>query len=188
MATVVKKGGSNMVYIIGGALLLAVGIGAYFMYKKRKKEAGLNDKPSDVKTPTKDISSDTKNTTSSVPTSESATTEKVDAPTTSPTQTIVNTGVSDSFTLNSTERIKAFQDWMDANRPLWILDNSKYKNLRKGTLKEPNRHIGGKGYGSYGANTKRAWNTFGKDYIKTLSSFEGNNMFSSFESSLNLDI
>lgn len=199
MATVVKKGGSKMIYIIGSVLILAVGVGAYLMYQKRKKatgkensgsetKAGVNDKSSDVKTPTKDSSSDTKNTPSSTPTNESSTTEKVDAPTNLPTQTSSNTGVADSFSLNSTERIKAFQDWMDANRPLWILDNSKYKNLRKGTSKEPNRHIGGKGYGTYGANTKRAWKTFGKDYIKTLSSFEGNNMFSSFESSLNLDI
>ena len=78
---------------------------------------------------------------------------------------------------------------MDANKPFWILDSDKkYKNLRKGTAKEPNRHIGGKGYGTNGTNTQRAFKLFGSEYIKTLSSFDGETIFSNFESSLNLDL
>ncbi len=53
--------------------------------------------------------------------------------------------------------IKAFQDWMDIKHPYWVLSNGKYVNLNKGA-----------GYGNFGANTKNAWNIFGKEYISTL--------------------
>ena len=65
---------------------------------------------------------------------------------------------------NETE-IKAFQDWLDKNKPFWIKDtDGKYKNLRVGTTAEPNRHVGGKGYGKYGENTARAYGLFGSEY------------------------
>ena len=77
---------------------------------------------------------------------------------------------------------------MDVNKPFWVLDNGKYKNLRKGTKSEPNRHINGRGYGSNGTNTQRAWKLFGAEYVRKLNSFEGNSGFSNFESSLDLDL
>jgi hypothetical protein len=65
---------------------------------------------------------------------------------------------------NETE-IKAFQDWLDKTHPFWIKDtDGKYKNLRVGTTAEPNRHVGGKGYGKYGQNTASAYALFGKEY------------------------
>lgn len=75
--------------------------------------------------------------------------------------------------LDSTEKVKRFQDWMDKYRPLWINDNGKYKNLRVGTKEEPNRHINGIGYGTYGKNTNTAWSVFGKEYIASLSKKSG---------------
>lgn len=67
--------------------------------------------------------------------------------------------------LDTTEKVKSFQDWMDKYRPLWVNDNGKYKNLRVGTKDEPNRHMNGVGYGSYGKNTDTAWTVFGKEYL-----------------------
>jgi len=67
--------------------------------------------------------------------------------------------------LNTVEKIKAFQDWMDKNHPLWIKDtDGKYKNIRVGTASEPNRYVGGKGYGIYGPSTKSAFTLFGSSY------------------------
>jgi len=63
------------------------------------------------------------------------------------------------------DNIKAFQDWMDKNRPFWIKDtDGKFKNLRIGTASEPNRHVGGKGYGEFGKNTENAWKLFSSEY------------------------
>lgn len=70
--------------------------------------------------------------------------------------------------LGDSTKIKAFQDWMDKYRPLWINDNGTYKNLSKGTATEPNRHVSGKGYGTYGKNTNTAWTLFGKEYISSI--------------------
>ena len=64
--------------------------------------------------------------------------------------------------------IKAFQDWLDKKHPLWIKDtDGKYKNLRVGTATEPNRHVGGKGYGQYGSNTASAYSRWGTEYVIT---------------------
>lgn len=56
--------------------------------------------------------------------------------------------------LDSTDKIKAFQDYMDTIGG-WILNSSgKYVKLNKG-----------KGYGSCGANTQRVWKTYGKQFL-----------------------
>jgi hypothetical protein len=65
----------------------------------------------------------------------------------------------------SEAEVKAFQDWLDQKHPLWINDNGKWKNLRVGTPTEPNRHVGGKGYGVYGDNTARAYARWGSEYV-----------------------
>ena len=62
--------------------------------------------------------------------------------------------------------IKPFQDWMDKTYPLWIKDtDGKWKNIRVGTTSEPNRHVGGKGYGNCGQYTKAAWSKYGAEYV-----------------------
>jgi len=60
--------------------------------------------------------------------------------------------------------IQAFQDWLDITHPLWINDNGKWKNLRIGTATEPNRHVSGKGYGTYGKSTASAYSKWGSEY------------------------
>jgi hypothetical protein len=47
--------------------------------------------------------------------------------------------------------VKAFQDWMDINRPNWV----NGKNLNKG-----------RGYGTYGPSTQKAWASYKAEYQK----------------------
>jgi hypothetical protein len=188
MAITGKKGGSKMIWIIGGVLLIAGGVGFYYYMKKRKKVEPKKTDDSQNKGTENTTPSPTNTTTTNVDSSPN-TSGTTSTTTTTPSESISTTPSNvGSFSLNTTQRIKEFQDWMDANKPFWILDNGKYKNLTKGTTSEPNRHIKGRGYGSNGANTKRAWKLFGAEYVKTLNSFEGNSAFSNFESSLNLDL
>ena len=192
-----NKGSSKLIWIIGGLIVVAGGVGAYFLLRKPKEETGSETNDSENKvTENKNTSTpNTTTTTTDSPNTSGSTTTTTDLPSTSgstATSTSGSTATSTinvgSFSLNTTAKIKAFQDWMDVNKPLWVLDNGKYKNLRKGTKSEPNRHISGRGYGSNGTNTQRAWKLFGAEYVRKLNSFEGNSGFSNFESSLDLDL
>lgn len=75
----------------------------------------------------------------------------------------IDTGVKDVRTggassvsnpVGDSEGIKKFQDWMDLKHPNWL---SSGKSLNKGG-----------GYGNFGSNTKRAWDSYGSEYSKTL--------------------
>jgi hypothetical protein len=55
--------------------------------------------------------------------------------------------------INSIEKLKEFQDWLDTNHSGWV---SKYKTLNKDIKK---------GYGKYGPNTKKAWDMYGKEFL-----------------------
>lgn len=58
--------------------------------------------------------------------------------------------------LNSTDKIKAFQDWMDTIGP-WVKgSDGKYKLLNKGA-----------GYGTYGPSTAAAWDYYKDTYLKS---------------------
>lgn len=136
-----KKGGSKIFLIIGGLVVIAGGIGAYFLLRKPKGKDGESFDESETGG-------------SSTGGGETGGGE---------------TGVSNVFTkpkeLDSSDKIKAFQDWLDNNKPCWILDSDgKYKNLSKNTG-ECNRNIGGRGYGTYGQNTANAWKLFSKEYL-----------------------
>lgn len=65
-----------------------------------------------------------------------------------------------SDVLTDSATICYFQDWMDKNHPLWIKKNGIYFNLRVGPSSEPNRHLGGEGYGYFGNQTKSAYNSY----------------------------
>lgn len=129
MAKTVKKGGSKMFWIIGSIVLIAGGIGVYFLLRKKKGAENTNlDTPYNV---------DNKDST-----------------------IISNTiTVSAPDELNSTDKIKAFQDWMDEQGKGWIKKDGKWVLLNKG-----------KGYGIYGKNTDAVWKVYGKDYLKSLES------------------
>jgi hypothetical protein len=52
--------------------------------------------------------------------------------------------------LSTTEKIKYFQDWLDANYPKWL----KGKQLKQGS-----------GWGKLGPSTKSAWDSYGTQFI-----------------------
>ena len=140
------KGGSKMFWIIGGLIVVAGSVGAYFLLRKPKDEnKGEGDTDTDTDTDTK--KEDDKKGDSGGSGGATAT----------------YTAPSD---LNDSTKIKAFQDWLDTNKPCWLLDSSdnKYKNLSK-NAGACNRNAGGTGYGSYGKNTDSAWRSFGTEYI-----------------------
>jgi hypothetical protein len=91
--------------------------------------------------------------------------------------------------LSDSTKIKAFQDWLDANKPCWLLDSSdnKYKNLSK-NAGDCNRNIGGKGYGTYGKNTDIGWKSFGSEYLKSLKKSPLEVVTSMFKPKLDSDI
>jgi len=68
--------------------------------------------------------------------------------------------------LNTTEKIKAFQDWMDTIGP-WVKSSSgKYVTLNKGI-----------GYGSFGPSTQAAWKGYKDRYLSTSANTSEYNKF-----------
>lgn len=118
---------------IGGAILLVSGVGYYFWSRSQrlKEEKDANVQP---ETP---------------------------APSVNPATSVVNAILGTSTTvqkpkeLDTAEKIKAFQDWLDLRYPLWIKGaDGKYKSLNKGT-----------GYGVYGPATQNMWKLKGAEYL-----------------------
>lgn len=132
------KGGSKMFWIIGGLIVVAGGIGAYFLLRKPKKEGeGDTDGNADTNTDSKQV---TETGSGSGSGSGSATY-------TAPSE------------LDSTDKIKAFQDWMDSKGKGWIKKDGKWVLLNKGA-----------GYGNYGKSTDAVWKVYGAEYLKSLKS------------------
>lgn len=125
------KGGSKMFWIIGGLIVVAGSVGAYFLLRKPKEEKGVDDTNTDT-------SSDEKQITETILGSDKKTY-------TAPSE------------LNSTDKIKAFQDWMDAQGKGWVNKNGKWVLLNKGA-----------GYGNYGKSTDAVWKVYGSEYLKSL--------------------
>jgi len=159
MATTGKKGSSKMYWIIGGLVVVAGGIGIYFLLKNRNKQKDnkntgeSNNKSTEVNTSNTSTSS---TSTSSTPASSTPTSSTPTSSTSTSSKPTSNLSMS-NYKLDTTTKIKAFQDWMDAQGKGWVYKNSKWVLLNKGA-----------GYGNFGTNTKRVWDIFGKDYIKTL--------------------
>jgi len=125
----VNKGSSKLIWIIGGLIVVAGGVGAYLLLRKPKEETGSEE-----------TDTDSDNNSGSGSGSASVTY-------TAPAE------------LNTTDKIKAFQDWMDVQGKGWIMDKNtgKWKLLNKGA-----------GYGTYGKNTDAVWKVYGVDYLKSL--------------------
>ena len=130
---------STKKYLIIGGSILAIGGVVYYFYKKSKKKK--EQEAADALA------------------AQVAAQEAQQAPT-------GNFGVSGGATisssvpaeLNTTEKIKSFQDWMDTVGN-WVKDASgKYVKLNKGA-----------GYGNYGPSTISAWSAYGKQYLSSLS-------------------
>jgi hypothetical protein len=69
-----------------------------------------------------------------------------------------------NFTFSDVGEIKKFQNWMDENHPLWILDNGLFKNLNP-TADYPTRHLNGRGYGKFGPKTAKQFSLYKNDYL-----------------------
>ena len=125
--------------LVWSTVVAILGVGSYFGYKVYKKYKEKKGSGGDSGSSTSDPSAiDSGNSSGSSSGSES------------PFKTVAE--------------IKAFQDWLDITHPLWINDNGKWKNLRVGTATEPNRHVSGKGYGTYGKSTASAYSKWGSEY------------------------
>lgn len=106
------KGGSKMFWIIGGLIVVAGSVGAYFLLRKPKDEnKGEGDTDTDTDTDTKKDD------------------DKKDDSGGSGGATATYTAPSD---LNDSTKIKAFQDWMDVQGKGWIQKDGKWVLLNKG--------------------------------------------------------
>jgi hypothetical protein len=112
------------IWIIASIVLIGGGIGAYFLLRKPKKD-GEDETPAE----------------------EEVVDDKVIGG-------IGDTKFQIPKELDSEDKIKAFQDWMDAQGKPWVLSSGKYVMLNKGA-----------GYGNYGKSTNAVWKVFGKDYL-----------------------
>ncbi len=125
-----KKGGSKMFWIIGGLVVIAGGIGAYFLLRKPKGKDGESFDESETGG------------------------DETGGDETGGGQTSVSNVLTTPQELNSTDKIKAFQDWMDAQGKGWIQKDGKWVLLNKGA-----------GYGNYGKSTNAVWKVYGKQYL-----------------------
>jgi hypothetical protein len=159
------KGKSSIgFWLLIGTLVVGGGIGAYFLLRKPKEEKEVeDDEPKDE---------DKKPVDSGSGSGSGSGSSTYNAPS----------------ELSDSTKIKAFQDWMDANKPCWVLDSDgKYKNLSKNVGK-CDRNTGGKGYGNYAKNTDNAWKTFGKDYLASVKAGTSTSTTPSSNTNLNKNI
>jgi hypothetical protein len=96
------KGGSKIFWIIGGLIVVAGSVGAYFLLRKPKEEGGNEDGELDL-----DLGSDSGSGSGG------------------------STNIAPAELGDST-KIKAFQDWMDKKGKGWILKDGKWVLLNKG--------------------------------------------------------
>jgi hypothetical protein len=158
------KGKSSIgFWLLIGTIVVGGGIGAYFLLRKPKEEEEETIVTDDT---------DKGNAGSGSGSGSGSGTATYTAPS----------------ELSDSTKIKAFQDWMDANKPCWVLDSDgKYKNLSKNVGK-CDRNTGGKGYGNYAKNTDNAWKTFGKDYLASVKAGTSTSTTSSSNTNLNKNI
>jgi hypothetical protein len=150
MATTAKKGSSKIFWIIGGLIVIAGGVGAYFLLRKPKEEK--NETDTDTDTDDKSVDTNTGGGTS------------------------VSSYPKAPAELDTTDKIKAFQDWMDAQGKGWIKKDGKWVLLNKGA-----------GYGNYGKSTDAVWKVYGKQYLESIKSGTSVKPSSSSSSTSQLD-
>lgn len=126
----------NKILIIVTSLVVIGSIGYYFFKKSKKESLGGGAE----KNPSTDEKSETK-------------TPEQSNPNYNPQNNVEEKYPTAKEFMNTTAKVKVFQDWLDVNYPRWL--NGKKLNR-------------GGGYGRFGDNTKLAWNTYKNQYIKTL--------------------
>lgn len=132
--------------LIGGSILVLGGV-AYWFYRNAKKK--------------KELKASEEAAAAAV---AAAALEAITQPSTTPSSAATTSAPSE---LNTTDKIKAFQDYMDTVGN-WVKNPAgKYVKLNKGT-----------GYGVYGPSTQAAWNAYGKQYLESL---KGNSDYDQFK-------
>jgi hypothetical protein len=130
------KDSTKRYLLIGGSILVLGGL-AYWFYRSAKKK--------------KELKASEEAAAAAV---AAVALEAITQPSTTPSST---TAISAPLELNTTDKIKSFQDYMDTVGN-WVKNSSgKYVKLNKGT-----------GYGNFGPSTSSAWNAYGKQYIASL--------------------
>lgn len=121
------KDKTKRILLIGGSILVLGGIAYYFLvYRKNHPKGGDEDTPSET------------------PAADEVLTDSV----------VSSSNSNIPTELNSIDKIKAFQDWMDTIGP-WVKgSDGKYKLLNKGN-----------GYGTFGPSTSAAWNFYKTAYL-----------------------
>ena len=120
------------IWIIASIILIGGGIGAYFLLRKPKEEVGGEDEKKE------ETDADTNLGGGGGGGNQGGGGATYTAPS----------------ELNDSTKIKAFQDWMDAQGKGWIEKDGKWVLLNKGA-----------GYGNYGKSTDAVWKVYGKDFL-----------------------
>jgi hypothetical protein len=121
------KDRTKRILLIGGSMLILGGVAYYFLvYRPNHPKGGDEDNPSET------------------PPADEALTDSV----------VSSSSSNVPSELNTIDKIKAFQDWMDTIGP-WVKGaDGKYKLLNKGA-----------GYGKFGPSTSAAWSFYKKSYL-----------------------
>jgi hypothetical protein len=146
------KDSTKKVLLIGGSILVLGGIGYYFYYtSKKKKEKAAAEAAAAAAAAAAEASA-------------LASQQQQQGGGSTPSGGGVN--LSAPTELNTTDKIKAFQDWMDTIGP-WVKNASgKYEKLNKGV-----------GYGNFGPSTQSAWNGYKDRYLSTSANTSEYNKF-----------
>jgi len=126
------KDSTKRILLIGASVLVLGGVAYYFLVY-RKRSQGTNAGTGDQMPPDQVLSDEPSGTTP-----------------------VSSTQIPDE--LNTVDKIKAFQDWMDTVGP-WVKGtDGKYRLLNKGA-----------GYGNYGPSTRAAWKYYKSQYLNPTS-------------------
>jgi hypothetical protein len=131
--------GTKQLLLVGGSLIVLGGIIYYFIKKGRDTGGEIMDE-----------------------TIEQAVDSTKPEVKTKPQGTPVSKAGKAPEQLNTVEKVKAFQDWMDKTiKKPWINVDGKWHFLNTG---EPN--VKGKGYGNFVPSTAKVWDVFGFRYLQ----------------------
>jgi lipopolysaccharide export LptBFGC system permease protein LptF len=144
---------TKIILIVGGIVVVAGGIGAYFLFKKPKINKKQEENKNQAENKKEESTVKNQTETQNQPQNSNVNTQVNQVSTNNQSNNIS----LENYKLDTVDKIKAFQDWMDAQGKGWILKNGKWLLLNKGA-----------GYGNYGSNTARVWKVYGSAYLKSL--------------------
>lgn len=149
------KDSTKKILLIAGSILVLGGVGYYFYDKAKKKRLAEEEKKrleAEAAAAAAAAAAQNKPVTGNFGEGGGA--------------TVIGPITSTPEELNTTEKVKAFQDWMDTVGP-WVKSSSgKYVKLNKGI-----------GYGSFGPSTQAAWKGYKDRYLSRSANTDEYNKF-----------